>query len=593
MKKSIFIVVALLFLIQSNAFAKTYFTSKTLGKDDSTAAADTNDGNDNLGFGLTNGSYTDTQTFVKTFTKTGAFASYTPQTGDYLYMSSVTGGWTMLGLILSKVNSDSVTFSVAESTGSLSTQTDVATSNGPYLTVGKAVTTIAGALGAAGDTVLIGDGDYSETAGGTTYWYITTTFTNGLSVTATNSGQVTIHGSSNGTNSIFLEAAQNITWTGIKFAATSGASKHIMQIYKACKNIKFISCTFTSATGNDKTCLFIWNNGTTMAYGINFYNCTFVHTSTKSTGAYAVQVDSTGYIAGLAFFNTTFTVSGTNATVIDASYNNPGVWLNHCTITHTNSNTYTLKFGADGGTTLGQCTGIVVEDSTINAASSHGVIFGAGSHGSEIRRCTITGGDYGVVIKTSFGQKIKDNIIKNQTTAGIISRGTFFAEISGNTIYNSRGGIDITTQTSGEYGIFGNGLRVVNNIIYPIYNSGNVNVISLTSTVPNAYIDGNVLYGTASGTVYPYSIDSVDYTFDDALSFWTTYGSELSRTSNDANSTFGTDPQFVDASNADFRPTNRAIVKGKNLFVSGTTQEQTRSKGVWMVSSGSADGFRR
>lgn len=98
-----------------------------------TVANDGFDGRDNLGFGLSGASLTiDGGSGYYIITKAGAFVGYSQLPGDRLYCSSATGSWTALFSTIAKLSNDTIVAQVVvESTGTISDQTDVASSTGP------------------------------------------------------------------------------------------------------------------------------------------------------------------------------------------------------------------------------------------------------------------------------------------------------------------------------------------------------------------------------------------------------------------------------------------------------------------------------
>jgi len=112
--------------------------------------SDSNDGLDPFGFGLSGAAYVDLSKQVQL---PGAFASYTHEEGDVIYL---TGGSSInVGLyeIASKVSNDAI--ELVKSAGSNSTS--VTSSSGPKLTIQAGVSS----LGAGDDLVIGNDGTYS------------------------------------------------------------------------------------------------------------------------------------------------------------------------------------------------------------------------------------------------------------------------------------------------------------------------------------------------------------------------------------------------------------------------------------------------
>lgn len=100
---------------------------------DFSQGSDSNDGLDGLGFNLSSATFT---AATKTLTKTNAFSSYTPRTGDQIYIKGGTAVTTGLYTVVSKTDGSNIVLS-ADITTNASNPTDVSSATGPYLTIEK------------------------------------------------------------------------------------------------------------------------------------------------------------------------------------------------------------------------------------------------------------------------------------------------------------------------------------------------------------------------------------------------------------------------------------------------------------------------
>jgi len=99
--------------------------------------SDSNDGKDPFGFNLSAATWTASS---KTLVKAGAFSSYSWVSGDPIWISSATAGTDGWYEIASKDSDDQLTLGdLIEGTGIATDQTDVTSSDGPFLTISHAI----------------------------------------------------------------------------------------------------------------------------------------------------------------------------------------------------------------------------------------------------------------------------------------------------------------------------------------------------------------------------------------------------------------------------------------------------------------------
>lgn len=593
----------LFWMLAAWCFGITYYVNGTTGNN-AVAAAN--------GYAITQA--------TNTITKTDAFLNYTYHAGDQIQIT-VTGdnSHAVVGFytIASRVDKDSVTLTTDPTDGTDDTNVTLAFGNdgsgdsttsgaltGPWKTIGYAVDTAIGSHGEA-DVIRVADGEYGETAGGTTYWYLTEDFTSGgMTIQAENAGQVTIHGAGYSTsNSIYFDLAQGITFDGIVFTYSgSGNSTDVVYFNKECQDMRFLNCTFTDAsrtTNTDKFLIRFGNTGTNAAQRILFYNCNFIYgaasSSTSATpSANAIHIRSTadssqGYVNNLMFVDCTSTVSGNHAGFIKAQESVNGLLMDNCTITQTatTASTVFVSVGIDGGNNAKLCGGPIIQESDITmTTTSHGILFGAGCFGGVIQNNTITGTtcNYTIACKSSFGSQVRENEIIGGTVAGLISRGMYTSSIVRNTFYGSETCVHLDNNDGSDFGNFGDMGRLTHNVFYPINTGGNAIAVQIDSvSIPNWLVDYNCYSGESSITVYPLRADGANKTRAQANTWWASYGTEAGRNTNDDNA-YDENPNLADPGNGDYTiRSTRLTTKGIGIprYYTGNSPSGVYGGGVY------------
>jgi hypothetical protein len=118
------------------------FTGQTLYYFDTTSGNNSNDGFDGIvKASSTSFSWTES---TKTLTKTGAFASYTWQPGDRIYIVSGTGATAGYYTVASKTSNNAIVLTTSLSSGAVDLGAVITVSSGPKQTVAAATTLLAG-----------------------------------------------------------------------------------------------------------------------------------------------------------------------------------------------------------------------------------------------------------------------------------------------------------------------------------------------------------------------------------------------------------------------------------------------------------------
>lgn len=327
----------------------------------------------------------------------------------------------------------------------------------PWLTIAKALT-VAG----NGDTVLVGDGTYTENSG-SGYLNISKNLSTTLTIQAAGgpSGAVVITGTSSTHNMLISATTAKVTFRYINFLARAG-SLYPVRASQAITNILFDYCTFTSAVGGTAG-FYVLASSTWNVSALSFTHCTWVNPASGSSviGLY-LRCTSTGTISGVSLANctvvgqadgvyldtiTSVTISDTTITGDAIGYQAlsvPTQTLTNVTITGGTSYAVTVNgtsaFSWDGGTAEntgaancvmfgidgasgGLSTVAMVKNLTIRHSTSvvgHALIFGNGcTTGCLAEYITVPQVyDFAVVIKENTGVEVRYSTLRASGAAG-------------------------------------------------------------------------------------------------------------------------------------------------------------------------------
>lgn len=362
----------------------TYFVKQTAIV---ATPADTNDGLDPIGFNLSAATFT---TSTKTLNKTGAFASYTFTAGDLIYISGGTGVTAGLYEIASKTDNDNIV--LVEDIGGTN-PSDVTSSNGPFLTVGK------------GNTVTINGGDELRICADAVY-------TQGLLSLLGDGTATTGHLTWTGANSRGVvdqtKAALEGTGTYTLYGNTSDFRKfQYLDIYgdvtyetvelTDCEDSIFYRCRIRSASGAHTYAAVHIDGSSEDAF---FVECEITGNGTTGTGSIGIRAAGPVKILGCA--------------IHDCAGN--GIWAE-------------------------AYRGTWIENSLIYKNASRGVYIDSGSYnGCALINCVVHGnsGD-GIRFSNSVSNAslhwFSHNIIANNGGYGINRQGSHYAAPGRNNVY--------------------------------------------------------------------------------------------------------------------------------------------------------------
>jgi hypothetical protein len=189
-------------------------------------------------------------------------------------------------------------------------------------------------------------------------------------------------------------------------------------------DLSFLRCTFTNAA--NMACKILTNlqvvPGTQGVYNINFYECRF--RVVGGTGElFSIKADTpttaTGRAMQINLVDCFWDIG--NGTFSHGLYADD-IRISRCFGRNRATNGKALQIGRDGeptGNSADRAIGVVIEDSTFDSSVSHGVLIGAGTHHVAMRRCTVHGGDQGLVVKESTGTVVEDCIVYMMRTGGV------------------------------------------------------------------------------------------------------------------------------------------------------------------------------
>lgn len=321
----------------------------------------------------------------------------------------------------------------------------------PWLTINKGLTSIA-----AGDLLLIGDGTYVEDSG-SGYLFITQAFASVATIRSENGNadNVIINGASSGTYDTLIISAgnSNLKFEDITFGmristVTNGAVRIARANGIIFNRVKFDAKGNMAVNVVDTSSLTITN--------ITFNACTFETISGSSQGAVVDQ--GAGVISNIAFNNciglaTSYSlnlVAGTNITVSGGTFTNPGALP-------------AIIFGKDADSSTETIIGSI-NNAVISSNSSHALIIGAGASGIVAENCTITGGDYGIVLKQDLNTVISYCDITGGTIGGIYLKASVGSDCQNNEITVIQGHGFIVSWNPSSTDLSGN-WTFMNNII--------------------------------------------------------------------------------------------------------------------------------
>lgn len=316
----------------------------------------------------------------------------------------------------------------------------------PWLTLQKAIVTLSAA---GGDRVFMGDGTYQEDTSGTGYLMITKNFTNPITVQSESGiySAVTIQGTSGTSyNVMYQNTLGGIVWNDVTFATRvkeipTGAFRVARSL-----NLVFNRCKFSglSDAAAQRSAFAISPGSGLSVAGVICNDCIFeVVGADLSYGVIAVP--GAGTIDGVTFNNCQAVAVQYGLYVQQGCANvnvNGGSWAN----TGAGAG---IIYGTDSEAPTGTISG-TISGAAISSPASHACMIGCRSGGVvTVTGCTVSGGDYGIVVKENAGSVITGNTINGGTSASLYFKAATGATATGNRIFNAAGGYGIKAGVGG------------------------------------------------------------------------------------------------------------------------------------------------
>lgn len=390
----------------------------------------------------------------------------------------------------------------------------------PWLTINKAITT---ASSAGGHVIIVGDGTYEETSG-SGYLYITKAFTAAVTIRSesASAAAVVIKGTSGTSYNVLYQPASGagIVFEDLTFEMrVKEISNGAFRIARSAALV-FNRCIFTGLTdtATQRQALLISPGSGVTVTGVVFNNCTFQMTGADN--AYAVRISpGSGTTDGVTFNSCTasavqyglYVLQGcANINVSGGTYSNTGAGAG-------------LIYGTDGETPTANVSG-TISGATISSTASHACLIGCRSGGVvTVTGCTITGGDYGVVVKENAGTVVTNNYIINGTSASLYFKAGTGATATRNYIHNSVGGVCIQAGAGSTGNTFGS-LTITDNRALSIGAGSVYNWNGASDAGTSCVVDRNRYRPLGSGRFGAVRGDAAVLSMRELRAAWADYG---------------------------------------------------------------------
>lgn len=306
-------------------------------------------------------------------------------------------------------------------------------SEAPWLTIDKGISMLA-----AGDTLLIGDGEYQENSGGNGYLSITRTFATPTRIGSESgdASKVTVMGSSSATyDTLVLANGGNLVFEDLTFAMRTNATANGALRVARGTNLAFMRCGFVAKSNpaGVRPGLYVINSGSYTVQDILFDHCAMSVIGNDQTYGTWVNIASGGVVQRIAFLDCKMSAptyglyvkGGADISVIGGEYHSPG--------------SPALAMGADSEINTTTVSGWV-DGARIRSDTSHGCLIGAGAVNVVVKNCVIHGGDLGLVAKECSGALFLNNTIYNGFNGSLYFKAAVNATARYNRIVNSAGG---------------------------------------------------------------------------------------------------------------------------------------------------------
>lgn len=330
----------------------------------------------------------------------------------------------------------------------------------PWLTLSKALTTVSIA---GGHTIYIGAGTYAENMSYTNSVYCSRAFAAPVTLRSEsgNRADVIVTGAGATYTMFYEDNAANVYWADVTIQGTGTPGQGTVRFQGACSAAGFTNCAIYThnATGG----IYAAN---AKAVVVTLTDCLIERRSDLSVDTRAIYARPTGG-GTVTLTLTNCTMSGNNyvgvyclagdgssavhVTIDGGTYTATGVFATGAyaiqvqggtcaisNITASRDATPCVVLGSDGSSAL--VTTGTVSNCTISSETSHSLLIGYNA-AIVVSGCTITGGDYGVVVKMNDGTQLTDCTISGGSIATVFFKGALNAKLVNSRVSNAAGAL--------------------------------------------------------------------------------------------------------------------------------------------------------
>lgn len=328
----------------------------------------------------------------------------------------------------------------------------------PWLTLSKALATVSIA---GGHTIYIGAGTYAENMSYTNSVYCSRAFAAPVTLRSEsgNRADVIVTGAGATYTMFYEDGAANVYWADVTIQGAGTPGQGTVRFQGACSAAGFTNCAIY--THNAVGGIYAAN---AKAVVVTLTDCLIERRSDLSVDTRAIYARPTGG-GTVTLTLTNCTMSGNNyvgvyclagdgssavhVTIDGGTYTATGVFATGayaiqvqggtCAISNimaSRDDTPCVVLGSDGASAL--VTTGTISNCTISSGTSHSLLIGYNA-AITVSGCTITGGDYGVVVKMNDGTTLTDCTISGGAIAAVFFKGSLNAEMVDSRISNAAG----------------------------------------------------------------------------------------------------------------------------------------------------------
>ncbi len=302
-----------------------------------------------------------------------------------------------------------------------------------------------------------------------------------------------------------------ITFTdcAMSFTGAGGYLVYCSQVAgRHCNTVTFTRCRMTLAAG-EFYAVTLGNNNDADLNDWTFDGCTISSTATTRQAFYAHGITNltlTNCSISSSAFDGTFIQQGSNVQIAGGSYSAP--------ILHA------LSLGSDSASA--QAVSGAVQNAAISCGTGHALLVGYGSSNIAVSGCTISGGDYGLVIKHNSGATITGNTIKGGTLGGLYFKAATNATAQDNTIQAPTG--KAVCAGAGDGGAKCQNITLTNNRIGAAGAAGIYSWVGDAGDAGGCVVDYNLYWPNGSAKYGAVRADNDVSTMDELHAAWAGYG---------------------------------------------------------------------